>query len=120
MLNNFNVKESIFPIDAINKTGFLADLYNCSWGFVDHQVRSINRSLYYRYIYYYDYQVQEIVSQIRYNVTNEWIEKYNIKRLESDDDKLINKNVKEEREKKRLNKRLNQERSAHHQTNNFF
>lgn len=80
ILNNFNVNYSIFPQSNI-PDDFINELYQCSSIFVENQIKSICRTLYYRYKYYVDYDNQDIISENREKSIEKWLDKYYMRDL---------------------------------------
>jgi len=87
VLDNFDNRLCLFSSDVIEEK-FLKKLRKCSDIFVDSQINSINRSLYYRDIYYHDYSVQDNITKKRKKNINKWLKTYNIQSI-NDRDKLI-------------------------------
>ena len=89
ILDNFDVNRSIVPKNLI-PTLFLEKLIECSNLFVEKQMCSINRSLYYRYKYYNDYNEQDRISAHRDHVIENWLKIYDIHPINSKDKILKN------------------------------
>ena len=70
---------------------FIKELERCSSLFVNRQIDSINRSLYYRYLYYDDYDMQKEVTNQREKSIEKWISKYKLKKIPQDQKIIVNK-----------------------------
>jgi len=93
MLIKFNPNENVIPVDP----QFLDDLEKCSRYFCDSQIESIKRSLYYRKTYYYDYDLQNDMTYLREELTQQWITTTGIKILPPERKLLKNKNKKQQK-----------------------
>jgi hypothetical protein len=87
LLSNFDINNPIFSLEQID-SNFIEELITCSKYFSSQQEKSIERSLYYRYVYYYDYLVQDRLSDLRNIAVDNWIKDCNIKTI-SNKDKII-------------------------------
>lgn len=83
-LNNFSHNESILPINMIS-IDFINDLEKCSNLFVDNQIKSIELNLWYYDRFYFDHNIQYDISHQRNELTNNWIQKHNLKPLNPTD-----------------------------------
>lgn len=78
ILNNFDCDRSIFPRCSIPE-GFIDDIHKCSTYFVESQIKSIMRSL-----YYYDNPKEiNLVKNTRNDKCYAWIRKHNISPIEN-------------------------------------
>ena len=70
-LDNFDHTKCLFSSQLIDED-FLVELRKCSDLFVNSQIKSIHRSLYYRDIYYHDYAVQDKITKSRKKCIDKW------------------------------------------------
>lgn len=90
IMTKFNPDENVVAVDP----KFLKELEKCSRYFCSSQIESIKRSMYYRKTYYYDYDLQNDMTHLREQLTNQWISSNGIKMLPSERKLLKNKNKK--------------------------
>jgi hypothetical protein len=82
LLDNFDSNNMIVPSEMIPKT-FIDNLIKCSEIFTTRQIESIERSLDYRYTFYFDTELRNKFIIARKLKIADWINKMNIKKLPS-------------------------------------